>query len=405
MRKRKLSKPNLQVLIPACAERDWLPATLASLAAQRDVTFEVWVAVNHAANATAAVIADNHASLLWLRQQRYAFPLHVLDASGANGPTIAQAGVGWARDLLARTIIAARGTDTILVSLDADTTLDEGYLAAVADAFASYPNAVGLAAPYYHRVPADPDLAYGLLRYELYMRYYQLQLWRIGCPYAFLALGSAMAFRAHAFLQIGGIPHRQAGEDFYFLSKLRKLGPLMRWLPQRVYPASRPSQRVPFGTGALIGSALAQQQKRFPFYDPDDFERIGATYRIWPQWFEAEVADFPLREFWQARLGGTGVVAKLRRNARDAQAFVRACHEKVDGLRILQALRFYRERSTAPLADAAALRVCLRQAGLRDVTDPFSDLACMQQLRDDLVQQEALIQQSFMQNWDQKRRW
>lgn len=412
MRKKKPLKqkrPELHVLIPACAESAWLPRTLASLAQQTQVDFQVWVCVNHAPDAAGEVVEDNAATLKWLRDQVGAFPfeLHVLDVTGSAGPPAHLAGVGWARDHLARAVIAARGSDILLVSLDADTTLDAGYLEAVEQAFERYPNALGLAAPYYHAVPDDAVLAFGLLRYELYMRYYQVQLWRAGCAYAFLPLGSAMAFRAEAFLKIGGIPHRQAGEDFYFLSKLRKMGPLIRWLPQRVYPASRPSQRVPFGTGALIGEALAVQQARFPFYDPADFERLADTYAAFPRWYAGDEGDFGLRAFWLEKLGGEATIAKLRRNARNVDAFVRACHEKLDGLRVLQALRFYREASAAVCDDATALRSCLRALGetLRDDQDPLGDLGQMTHWRDVLAAHEAAYQKDYMAHWDQKARW
>jgi cellulose synthase/poly-beta-1,6-N-acetylglucosamine synthase-like glycosyltransferase len=400
-------KSNLQVLIPACAESDWLPQTLASLNHQREADFEVWVCVNHAPSASEAIKADNQATLKWLRSshESFAFPLHVRDATGDQSPDKGQAGVGWARDDLARQIIEARGKHSIIVSLDADTLLDPNYLTAVQHAFTNYPKAVGLTAPYFHHVPEDPQLAFGLLRYELYMRYYQLQLWRIGCPYAFLPLGSAMAFRGDAFLKIGGIPHRQAGEDFYFLSKLRKMGPIIRWIPARVYPASRPSHRVPFGTGALITSALAIQQQRFPFYDPADFDRIAATYECWPDWFVGEVADFPLRDFWQQRLGGEAAIDRMRQNARDLPAFIRACHEKLDGLRVLQALRFYREGSNQPLNDRDALRQCLEAEGLQAPEDPFQDVETMAAVRQQMAEREASYQKAYMAEWNPKSRW
>lgn len=407
MRKGNLSqkRPELQVFIPACAEADWLPHTLASLNRQRHVAFEVWVFVNHAANASAAIIADNAATHAYLNQHRHSFSyaLHVLETRLPPSPAVA--GVGWARDTLARTIIEQRGSDTLLISLDADTLLDADYLAEVQTAFARYPNAIGLAAPYYHHAPQDEPLAFGLLRYELYMRYYQIHLWRIGCPYAFLPLGSAMAFRSQAFLKIGGIPHRQAGEDFYFLAKLRKMGPLIRFIPAKVYPASRPSQRVPFGTGQLIGNALAQQQQRFPFYDPADFDRIHATYQSWPQWYIEDPQDFPLRTFWDAKLGGNHTIAKMRRNARDAAAFIRACHEKLDGLRVLQALRYYRERTEQPKPDHQALGETLHREGLPGNPNPLSDLATMASLRDQLAAREAQYQQAFMADWDPVARW
>jgi hypothetical protein len=45
---------------------------------------------------------------------------------------------------------------------------------------------------------------------------------------------------------------RQAGEDFYFLHKLTKLGTILEINDAYVYPSARVSDRVPFGTGASM---------------------------------------------------------------------------------------------------------------------------------------------------------
>lgn len=348
----------LHVGIPVFDEWPWLCETLADLAATQTAVFEVWVCVNQSAALAPddpAAIA-NRRTLAWLRAEQAHFPfrLHVLDATGAAAPPADQAGVGWARRFLFAAIEAAVGADYIGVSLDADTRCAPGYLTAVAELFAGDATVDALSAPYRHPEPAEPRAARALLRYELYMRYYQLNLWRIGSPFAFTALGSNLAFRGRAYRRAGGFPVRSAGEDFYLLQQLCKTGVVAVWLPVGVVPAARVSQRVPFGTGPVLAQPdLALQETRFPFYDPAHFDLIGATYALWPRLHEADVV-LPIDAFLRHRLKGLAPFQRMRRNfAGDRGRFVRACYERLDGLRLLQCLRFYREQAGAAAPDDA----------------------------------------------------
>jgi hypothetical protein len=73
-----------------------------------------------------------------------------------------------------------------------------------------------------------------------------------GHPFAFQTYGSAMAVRRKAYLEQGGMNTRQAGEDFYFLQKFIEIGTLREIGETVVYPSSRKSLRVPFGTGKAM---------------------------------------------------------------------------------------------------------------------------------------------------------
>ncbi len=330
----------------------------------------------------------NRRTLAWLKAERDRFPfrLHVLDATGALAPAANQAGVGWARRFLFETIAATVGVDYIGVSLDADTRCEPGYLAAVAALFAGDEGVTALSAPYRHPEPAEPTAARALLRYELYMRYYQLNLWRIGSPFAFTALGSNLAFRGTAYQRAGGFPVRSAGEDFYLLQQLCKTGVVAVWLPVGVAPAARVSARVPFGTGPVLAQPdLALQQARFPFYDPAHFDLIGATYALWPRLHQMDTV-LPIDGFLRDRLKGLAPFQRMRRNfAGDCDRFVRACYERLDGLRLLQCLRYYREQAgSATPDDAVALAHTGRLFGLDVPSFCFEDVALetLRRLRD-----------------------
>jgi hypothetical protein len=52
-----------------------------------------------------------------------------------------------------------------------------------------HPTMMGLSNPYYHKLTGEEALDRAMLRYEIYMRHYAINMWRIGSPYSFTALG------------------------------------------------------------------------------------------------------------------------------------------------------------------------------------------------------------------------
>nr|WP_243435901.1 glycosyltransferase family 2 protein [Acanthopleuribacter pedis] len=269
--------------------------------------------------------------------------------------------------------------------MDADTFCPPNYLAEVRAVFDGDAGIGALSAPYRHPVPGDPVAARAILRYELWMRYYQLNLWRIGSPFAFSALGSNLSFRLGAYRRAGGFPLRQAGEDFYLLQQLCKTTRVAVWCAAEVAPSARLSSRVPFGTGVVVGQPdLSLQETRFPFYDCADFDRIGQTYALWSQLFRGDVA-LPVDAFLAHRLKGKAPFTRMRKNfAADQGRFIRACYERLDGLRLLQCLRFYRAfevaagrippRDEDALQDLAKRLTCNALVPRDFATTPLTDL-------------------------------
>jgi hypothetical protein len=113
-------------------------------------------------------------------------------------------------------------------------------------------------------------------RYELSLRYYTLGLAAAGSPYAYESMGSALAVLAPAYAEVRGFPRRNAGEDFYLLDKLAKLGALHRPSCEPVRLKSRVSDRVPFGTGRKVGEVVAAGGA-LATYHPKVFDVLGST--------------------------------------------------------------------------------------------------------------------------------
>ncbi len=273
-----------------------------------------------------------------LRNARH-LPLQLIDrCSRGNGWKGRQHGVGWSRKLAMDACAGMADKEDVILSLDGDTRYRPAYFEAVAGAFQEKPPAVALAVPYYHPLTGDEITDRAILRYEIYMRYYALNLWRIGSPYAFTALGSAMAVRFSAYKAIRGITPLLSGEDFYFLQKLRKHGELLRWCPEKVYPAARFSDRVFFGTGPAMIKGRAGDWSSYPLYHFSLFDKVAETVSLFPQFYHQSVPS-PMDAFLKTIFREQDIFIPLRNNNKDVGRFIRACHGKIDGLRILQYLK------------------------------------------------------------------
>jgi hypothetical protein len=66
-----------------------------------------------------------------------------------------------------------------------------------------------------------------------------------------------MAVRRGSYLAQGGMNTKQAGEDFYFLQKFIEAGSFHEIKTTSVYPSTRVSLRVPFGTGKAMTKLLS----------------------------------------------------------------------------------------------------------------------------------------------------
>jgi len=186
------------------------------------------------------------------------------------------------------------------------------------------------------------------------MRHYFLNLLRIGSPYAFLALGSTIALPVWAYRKAGGISPFRAGEDFYFLQKLAKVGKVLNTCDSVVYPAARLSDRVDFGTGPAILKGLSGSWESYPFFPEAFFEDLRTAYDLFPLLFDGPKAT-PLDPFLEDHFGTADLWTPLRKNFRNRSLFVRACHERIDGLRIRQYLGFCRKTAPHSLSDEEIL--------------------------------------------------
>lgn len=332
-----------RIALPILDELDRLPALLDEFAAQAGDDYELWACVNQPdawwEDPDLIAICERNQACMELLRAEDRFPVHVLDrcTRGAGWGNRGQ-GVGAARRLLMDSISEKAAPNDVIVSVDADASYESEYLKQLECALNDNVDLAGVAAPYRHPLSGDQTLDRPMLRYEIYLRCYALNMWRIGSRYAFTAMGSLISTRVRTYQAVGGIEPRSGGEDFYFLQKLVKHGPVRHWVESIVCPATRLSRRVPIGTGPAIGMALEEQRGRYPVFPPELFDMVATTTGLFDALYDGDV-ETPMSVFLREQLKTQDPWGPMRRNFRTREHFVRACHERVDGLRIFQFLR------------------------------------------------------------------
>lgn len=335
--------PFLYIALPVMNEQDLLTRTLECIAAQSYRNFKVFICVNQPDawwnDPLKIGICQNNVRSLELLAGMKLFDLVVFDhASRGKGWKGKRFGVGQARKVLMDEISHSGKPKEIIISLDADTCFTEDYFLSIARNFQYHPEAVALSVPYFHHTVRDEVASRAILRYEIYMRHYLLNLLRTGCPYSFTALGSAMAFPVWAYQAIGGMTPKRSGEDFYFLQKLRKYGSILLWNDVMVHPEARFSDRVFFGTGPAMIKGATGNWSSYPIYPATLLNDLMNTYLILPVLY-LKTLETKLVRFLIEVTNEQDPFRLLRENHKDLDHFTRAFHEKLDGLRILQYLK------------------------------------------------------------------
>ncbi|MFH0760485.1 MAG: glycosyltransferase family 2 protein [Bacteroidota bacterium] len=255
----------LSVIVPAYKEPD-IESSLEALlsCSPPEVRWEILVVVNYPENSSREVIdisAKTRTSVLQVSQEliRNDVSIHALWLPDMPKK---HAGVGLARkagmDEAVRRFNEIGRPEGIIISFDADSTCAPGYLSEIVAFYAARPKARTANIYFEHPLegPLDSACYRSIEEYELYLRYIRLAIERTGHPHAIHTVGSSFSLRAMTYVRANGMGRYQAGEDFYFLHKCVQLGQFYEINTTVVYPSSRESDRVAFGTGATIRKQL-----------------------------------------------------------------------------------------------------------------------------------------------------
>ena len=241
----------------------------------------------------------------------------------------------------------------IIVSLDADTLVEENYLVEIESFFKQNPDHVGATITFSHQIEGlEKKHLEGVQFYEKYMDYYKNALDFAGYPWPMFTVGSAFAVKAEAYVKRGGMNRRQAGEDFYFLQNLVQIGPVGEITGTTVHPSARLSDRVPFGTGPVLQKWMKGEEnlsKTYNFQAFNDLKQLfdfkNLLFKISEKEYEELLKKLPasvgifLKEdnFWFE-------ISDLNKNCSTLPAFQKRFFQKFNAFKILKYLNFSHEK-------------------------------------------------------------
>ena len=224
-------------------------------------------------------------------------------------------GVGLARKIAADIACQLIANDVLqskwIYSTDADAELPARYFQASSDSIQQHTNRDNTAThsgevcaalfPFNHlsftheshqqirqQSPQQANQATNLRAIQLYefsMHYYVAALLWCQSPYAFYSIGSTLIINSHHYAKVRGFPKRAAGEDFYLLNKLAKLGVIYSLTEPVIKLEARVSSRTPFGTGQAIQtiSNLGSAEDEYLYYSPQTFLYLRQWLKLIPQ--------------------------------------------------------------------------------------------------------------------------
>ncbi|SHM74303.1 hypothetical protein SAMN04488057_103166 [Cyclobacterium lianum] len=371
------------VVIPAYKEPD-ITKTLAALY-QCEVppgSVEIIVVINAPENADPAVIKINHKTVeqidnwqithgcSWIR-------LFYLLAEGLDAK---KAGAGWARKIgMDEALIRWNliGRDGPILCLDADCEVSPDYFTVAGTGF-NDPNLQLAHFHFEHRYEEERDLSLrsGIIQYELHLRCYIQGLKWAGYPFARHTVGSCMAVRATTYARSGGMNRRKAGEDFYFMHKLLPVSNFI-YLPARVYPSCRISDRVPFGTGRAQLEFTARINSEKLTYDPRIYQCLKSFFNQVPQLYDAGPHSGGLSVVLSDVLQEINFdqrILELRKQSSSEENFIKRFWQWMDGFMVLKLTHYLRDRHFTSIPVLKAAPELLRLFGETSLTKDLPDL-------------------------------
>ncbi len=279
------------IVIPSIAEYEQLPQCLNSLEQNDEALLNktlILVVVNNSKSSDEKVKSNNRKTIQFLKSYDGKLNLSFIDAS-SNGKELPDkfAGVGLARkigcDLALTKYDYSSNKKKIIFFLDADCTVRSDYLQKVTLAF-NKNDLHSAVIEYEHKFINDTPEAEAIICYEIFLRYLRLGLKFAESYYDYHTIGSTIVCDVESYIKAGGMNKRKAGEDYYFLEKLAKLNRIFTISKTLVYPSSRKSWRVPFGTGQRITRHLSKKQNEYVAYNPKSFQIL----KEWLNFFLSE---------------------------------------------------------------------------------------------------------------------
>ncbi|MEZ4704062.1 MAG: hypothetical protein R3A11_02510 [Bdellovibrionota bacterium] len=374
---------NVSIVIPAYMESDHLPQLLESLAqsyAQSPIRIPptIVVVVNNPMGISTQQKESNQKTLDLLQSlsPTLPYPLTILDYTEPG----LHYGVGQARKIGMDYAAYHFATDAkdILVCLDADCQVQSNYISTLQNLRLQ---GSGFTIEFEH----DPSQK-GMLLYELYLRYMQLNLSKSKSPFSHFTIGSCIGVSSLTYKQVGGMVQKNATEDFHFLNKVRKHGLIEHISTTKVFPSNRKSQRVTLGTGFFLHHYARDPKSSFSSLmipSPASFANLAWVHDVLydPTLSNDQSMDFleqkeakdtiehlHKRKIWEAR-------HLAREQNLPPMTYQKRIMESFDGLETLRLLRFLASKHQKPTTSLFLDWVRSSHSTLSHMKDPAELLA------------------------------
>lgn len=282
-----------------------------------------------------------------------------------------QQGVGLARKIAADIALSLIATKTVkqpwIWNSDADAYLPEDYFSVIP--LNKKPTQLNNAAyiyPFRHTVINDTEentkISSATRLYEQSLNYYVAGLRWAGSPYAFHTLGSTVAVNGEHYAQVRGFPKRAGAEDFYLLNKLVKTGVIETLDSAEIEIESRPSNRVPFGTGPAVEKLLAlpELSEAQLFYHPEIFKQLKTWLTALPKLFNCSLEELEIEKSTHSTLLEMNVdaaIAHAKAHSHSEAGFCRQMNTWFDGFRTLKFIHLLRDTSYGSISLDSAKNV------------------------------------------------
>lgn len=364
---------NIVVVIPCYFE----PELIKSLNSLKNCTttkcsVEVIVIINSSENDSKEVVEHNRNTFInannWtISNNSEHKKFYILNIENLKAK---DAGVGLARkigmDEALRRFNEINNPNGIIVGFDADCSCENNYLLEIENHFEYLPKTNACSIYFEHPITGNEfsEINYqGIVEYELYLRYYYQALKYIGFPYYYYTVGSSFAVNCLAYAKQGGMNKKKAGEDFYFLQKIIPLGNYCEINSTKVIPSPRPSDRVPFGTGASIQKWISNENEHYSTYNIDSFFELKGLFEnidlLWKlnteniQYFESKISKSILHFLKQNDFYKN--LEEINSNSTSLESFRKRFYNWFNAFKVLKCLNFLSDYNKhCPVFESAA---------------------------------------------------
>lgn len=386
------------VIIPSFSEPE-IFATLESLKKcwRPKYHVEVFILINYSESIAAEIKQQNQKLFEVLENWTIQNRMEWLTFIPFIAPDLPEkhAGAGLARKILMDAAVERfsliEQANGIIYSLDADTLVPENYFVEIEKHRENNPKTNCFIFNFQH--PTDgkefsKSVYKAATQYELHLRYYKQIVESTGFPYYLYTIGSCFAINALTYTKVGGMSKRKAGEDFYFLQKAFAFSNSAFLKNAILTPSSRPSWRVPFGTGPAIRNMLNTTNPTHYTYHPKLFEGITQLVNIVPKLYSNSSTEpknllgnlpRPIFSFLLENKISERII-EINNNSSSENAFVKRFFNWFDGFLLIKYLNYSSVNYIPNTEVVNAVKIFLQSEGMKN--KPAGELLLILRERD-----------------------